>query len=72
MVFFVLKGGVYALRYLRYKQLSRKIVKMSLVDKELKDCFWDVRPKNKNYSTFHSRYRIFESLLFEGYSCKRP
>jgi hypothetical protein len=36
MVFFVLKGGEYALRYLRYKQLSRKIVKMSLVDKELK------------------------------------
>jgi hypothetical protein len=35
MVFFVLKGGEYALRYLRYKQLSRKIVKMSLVDKEL-------------------------------------
>jgi hypothetical protein len=29
----VLKGGEYALRYLRYKQLSRKIVKMSLVDK---------------------------------------
>ena len=39
MVFFVLKGGEYALRYLRYKQLSRKIVKMSLVDKELK-CFF--------------------------------
>jgi hypothetical protein len=36
MVFFVLKGGEYALRYLRYKQLSRKIVKMSLVDKELR------------------------------------
>ena len=36
MVFFVLKGGEYVLRYLRYKQLSRKIVKMSLVDKELK------------------------------------
>jgi hypothetical protein len=35
VVFFVLKGGEYALRYLRYKQLSRKIVKMSLVDKEL-------------------------------------
>jgi hypothetical protein len=35
MAFFVLKGGEYALRYLRYKQLSRKIVKMSLVDKEL-------------------------------------
>ena len=35
MVFFVLKGGEYALRYLRYKQLSRKIVKMSLVDKEI-------------------------------------
>jgi hypothetical protein len=35
MVFFVLKGGEYALRYLRYKQLSCKIVKMSLVDKEL-------------------------------------
>jgi hypothetical protein len=31
MVFFVLKGGEYALRYLRYKQLSCKIVKMSLV-----------------------------------------
>jgi hypothetical protein len=36
MVFFVLEGGEYALRYLRYKQLSRKIVKMSLVDKEFK------------------------------------
>ena len=35
MVFFVLKGGEYALRYLRYKQLSRKIIKMSLVDKEI-------------------------------------
>jgi hypothetical protein len=35
MVLFVLKGGEYALRYLRYKQLSCKIVKMSLVDKEL-------------------------------------
>jgi hypothetical protein len=33
MIFFVLKGGEYALRYLRYKQLSRKIVRMSLVDK---------------------------------------
>jgi hypothetical protein len=32
MVFFVLKGREYALRYLRYKQLSRKIVKMSIVD----------------------------------------
>jgi hypothetical protein len=30
-------GGEYALRYFkRYKQLSRQIVKMSLVDKELK------------------------------------
>jgi hypothetical protein len=38
MVFFVLKGGEYALRYLRYKQLSCKIVKMSLVDKEL-NCY---------------------------------
>jgi hypothetical protein len=36
MVFFVLKGGEYALRYLRYKQLSCKILKISLVDKELK------------------------------------
>jgi hypothetical protein len=35
MVFFVLKGGEYALRYLRHKQLSRKIVNMLLVDKEL-------------------------------------
>ena len=35
MVLFVLKGGECALRYLRYKQLSRKIVKMSLVDNEL-------------------------------------
>ena len=34
MVFFVLKGGEYTPRYLRYKQLSHKIVKMSLVDKE--------------------------------------
>jgi hypothetical protein len=37
ILFFVLKGGEYALRYLRYKQLSRKIVKMSLVDKEQKN-----------------------------------
>ena len=37
----------------------------------IKDCFWDARPKNKNCNTFHSKYRIFESLLFEGYSCKR-
>ena len=39
MAFFVLKGGgggEYGLRYLCYKQLNRKIVKMSLVDKRLK------------------------------------
>jgi hypothetical protein len=42
MVFFVLKGGEYALRYLRYKQLSRKIVKMSLVDKELIKCWVEI------------------------------
>jgi hypothetical protein len=36
MVLIVLKGDEYALRYLRYKQLSCKIVKMSLVDKEFK------------------------------------
>ena len=36
MVLFVLKGGEYVPRYLRYKQLSCKIFKMSLVDKELK------------------------------------
>jgi hypothetical protein len=38
MVFFVLKGCEYALRYLRYKQLSRKIVKifsLSIKSKQL-------------------------------------
>ena len=44
MVFFVLKGGEYALRYLRYKQLSRKTVKMSLVDKELKCLCNEISP----------------------------
>jgi hypothetical protein len=30
------------------------------------------RKKGSGYeNTFHSKYRIFESLLFEGYSCKR-
>jgi hypothetical protein len=37
---------------------------------QIKRLFFDARPKNKNYNTFHSKYRIFESLLFEGYSCK--
>jgi hypothetical protein len=51
MVFFVLKGGEYALRYLRYKQLNRKIVKMSLVDKELKSLSFALflRSKLSNY-----------------------
>ena len=31
-------------------------------------CFWDTRPKNNLLS---SNFTIFESLLFEGYSCKR-
>ena len=29
------------------------------------------RASQKQNNTFHSKYRIFESLLFEGYSCKR-
>jgi hypothetical protein len=29
----------------------------------LKDCFWDARPKNKNYNTFHSKYRDFRKLI---------
>ena len=49
MVFFVLKGGEYALRYLRYKQLSCKIVKMSLVHKELKtSSFPSLKHEKKN------------------------
>jgi hypothetical protein len=44
MVYFVLKGGEYALRYLRYKQLSCKIVKMSLVDKELNNFKKEMSP----------------------------
>ena len=31
-------------------------------------CFWDARPKN---NLLISNFAIFESLLFEGYSCKR-
>ena len=31
-------------------------------------CFWDTRPKN---NLLISNFTIFESLLFEGYSCKR-
>ena len=32
--------------------------------------FGDARPKN-NLLTLISNFTIFESLLFEGYSCKR-
>jgi hypothetical protein len=31
-------------------------------------CFWDARPKK---NLLISNFTIFESLLFEGYSCKR-
>ena len=49
MVYFVLKGGEYALRYLRYKQLSCKIVKMSLVDKELNNFKKEMSPSFKKW-----------------------
>jgi hypothetical protein len=30
----------------------------------LKDCFWNTRPKNKNYNTFHdSKYHDFRKLI---------
>ena len=46
----------------------------------IKRFFVDARPKKQKYSIFHSKNKntvyfivniaIFESLLFEGYSCK--
>ena len=62
MVFFVLKGGEYALRYLRYKQLSRKIVKMSLVDKELRNI-----SANERMFRLKIHKELFENKRFQCY-----
>ena len=50
-------GGEYALKYLCYKQLSCKIVKMSLVDKELRG------PLGKIHSLVWGRRNRFSSYF---------